>query len=120
MLGTEGREENEAPQHWSPSLTQLKHVQDGIVHLNQHSQMDGQAGLAVLRGGCARQPGKGVVLLQYEPEFEKYRIFKQVVQKSEKRTPTHLYLLGKSVIFLFSVSIQNSFSLLNNSYVYFD
>lgn len=61
--------------------------------------MDGQAGLAVLRGGRARQPGEGVVLLQYEPEFEKYRIFKQVVQKSEKHTPTYLYLLGKLVIF---------------------
>lgn len=107
VLGTEGREENEAPQRWSPSLMQLKHVQDGVVHLNQHSQVDGQAGLAVLRGRRARQPGEGIVLLQYEPEFEKYRIFKQFVQKSEN-------LLGKSVIFLFSILIQNSFSLLNN------
>lgn len=47
---------------------QLKHVQDGVVHLDQHSQVDGQAGLAVLGGRGARQPGEGVVLFQYKPE----------------------------------------------------
>lgn len=60
--------------HCSPRVTQLKHVEDGVVHLDQHSQVDGQAGLAVLRGGRARQPGEGVVLLQYKPEFEKKKI----------------------------------------------
>lgn len=61
------------------SVTRLKHVEDGVVHLDQHSQVDRQAGLAVLRGGRARQPGEGVVLLQYKPEFEKSCfIFSQV------------------------------------------
>lgn len=53
-----------------PSLKShaLKHVQDGVVHLDQYSQVDGQAGLPVLGGRGTRQPGEGVVLLQYEPE----------------------------------------------------
>lgn len=54
------------------SMWGLKRVQDGVVHLDQHSQMDRQAGLAVLCSGCTRQPGQGVVLLQYKPVHEKY------------------------------------------------
>lgn len=70
-LGAQGGRNNKEPGQSSPSVTRLKHVEDGVVHLDQHSQVDGQAGLAVLRGGRARQPGEGVVLLQYKPEVEK-------------------------------------------------
>lgn len=47
---------------------QLKHAEDGIVHLDQYSQVDRQAGLAVLSGRSACEPGEGVVLLQNKPE----------------------------------------------------
>lgn len=84
----------------SPSGTRLKHVEDGVVHLDQHSQVDGQAGLAVLRGGRARQPGEGVVLLQYKPEFEKRLFwralsfsffFKPFVQKCQLSSSSNLH-----------------------------
>lgn len=52
----------------------LKHVQDGVVHLDQHRQVDRQAWLAILCGGRARQPWQGVVLLQYKPAHVKYAV----------------------------------------------
>lgn len=48
--------------------SRLKHVQDGVVHLDQHGQMDWEAGLAVLGGRGTCQPGQGVILFQYKPE----------------------------------------------------
>lgn len=45
----------------------LEHVEDGIVHLREDGQVDGEAGAAVLCRRVARQPGEGVVLLQYKP-----------------------------------------------------
>lgn len=81
----------------SPGGTRLKHVEDGVVHLDQHSQVDGQAGLAVLRGGRARQPGEGVVLLQYKPEFEKclfwraLSFFKPFFQKCQLSSSSNLH-----------------------------
>lgn len=50
-----------------PSV-QLKHVQNGVVHLGEHSQVDRQAGLAILSGWRACEPGKSIVLLQNKPE----------------------------------------------------
>lgn len=49
----------------------LKHVQYGIVHLDQHSQVHRQAGLAVLGCRSTRQPREGVVLLQHKPVWRK-------------------------------------------------
>lgn len=56
-VGTEGKE-SKAPLRVRVALeaSPLKHVQDGVVHLDQYSQVDRQAGLAVLRGRRARQP----------------------------------------------------------------
>lgn len=48
--------------------SRLKHVQDGVVHLDEHGQVDREAGLAVLGGRGTRQPRQGVVLFQYKPE----------------------------------------------------
>lgn len=70
MVGKKRRHRRSEGDHQESSselFAQLKHVQDGVVHLGQHGQVDGQAGLAVLRGGRARQPREGVVLLQYKP-----------------------------------------------------
>lgn len=47
---------------------QLKHVEDGIVHLDKYSQVDRQAGLAVLSCRSACEPGQGIVLFQNKPE----------------------------------------------------
>lgn len=75
-IGTEEMKVTVSPLKSCPSsLTQLKHVQNGIVHLDQYGQVDRQAGLAVLGGRGARQPGEGIVLLQYKPVFEKKKFF---------------------------------------------
>lgn len=55
------RAEAEGPASW------LEHVHDGVVQLREHHKVDGKAGSAVLGGRIAREPGKGIVLLQYKP-----------------------------------------------------
>lgn len=50
--------------------TKLQYVQNGVIHLDQDSKMDRQAGLTVLCGRRACQPGEGVVLFQHKPARE--------------------------------------------------